>query len=157
MSAPDSSESWIDPIFAAVISDVQASGYFRKVNKHEPKRPPTMGLTAAVWLQRMFGVGLISGLNSTSGVLVFNVRIYSNAMTEPQDEIDPRMTRAAANIMRRWHDDYDFEGVIRNVDLLGITQVQLDCNAGYLEIDRKIFRIYDITLPCIVNDIWTQG
>lgn len=159
MTAPTSSEEWIDDILDAVVSDVKLSGYFRTVSEGEPKRAPGQGLTAAVWMQRMFGVGVLSGLNTTSGVLVFNVRIYSNMLAEPQDEIDRKMTRAASNVMRRWHDDFDFEmpTLIRNVDLLGITQVQLDCNAGYLEIDRKMFRIYDITLPVIVNDIWTQG
>lgn len=153
----DSSESWIDPIFDAVISDVQASGYFRKVNKHEPKRPPAQGLTAAVWVDAMRPVGQLSGLVASSALLVFNVRIYSNMMEKPEDDIDPRMLKAAANIMRRYHDDFDFGGLIRNVDLLGITGTQLTCVAGYLEIAQKMYRIYDITVPCIVNDVWVQG
>lgn len=162
MSAPDSSEAWIDPIWDAIISDVQRVGHFSSINKSsEPKRAPATqgGLTAAVWMQNMKGVGAISGLKATSGVLVFNVRIYSNMLIEPQDEIDPRMLRAASRLMREWHEEYDFDldPLVRNVDVLGMTGIQLDCNAGYLEMDRKNYRIYDITLPVIVNDIWPQG
>lgn len=159
MSAPDSSEAWIDPIFDAVVSDVQATAYFRQVLPYEPKRAPTEGLTAAAWVQAMQPLGMLSGLTVSSGLLTFIVRIYSNMLQEPQDHIDPNMLRAASAIMRRYHDDYDFDlhPLVRNVDLLGMSGTQLSCVAGYLEVDRKMYRIYDITVPVIVNDMWTQA
>jgi hypothetical protein len=159
MSAPTSSEAWIDEIFNAVVSDVQALAYFRKVLPYEPKRATTEGLTAAVWVQSMQPVGMLSGMSSTSGLLVFLVRIYSNMLQEPQDHIDPNMLRAASALMRRYHDDFDFDlhPLVRNVDLLGMSGTSLGCVAGYLEVDRKMYRIYDITVPVIVNDMWTQS
>jgi hypothetical protein len=59
--------------------------------------------------------------------------------------------------MRRWHDNFDFGGVIRNVDLLGITGRQLRYDAGYFEDETAKYRVVDITIPCIVNDIWPQN
>jgi hypothetical protein len=154
MTSPD--EAWLEPIFDAVVSDAQASGYFDRVNKHEPKRKPGKGLTAAVWVQGISPIAAASGLNSTSARVLFMLRIYSNMLKEPQDMIDPELMRAASNLMRRYHDDFDFAGAIRNVDLLGQFGIALEATAGYLEQDNTMFRIMDITIPCIVNDVWPQ-
>jgi len=156
MTTPDGTESWIDDIFDAVVSDAQMSGYFEKVNQHEPKRAPRTGMTAAIWVQSLVPIGQISGLAATSGRLVFNLRIYQNALSEPSDAIDPRVTKAVSNLMRRYHDDFDFGGTIRNVDLLGAYGVALNAQAGYLEVDGRLHRIMDMTIPCLVNDIWPQ-
>lgn len=156
MSTPTASEAWLDPIFDAVVSDAQASGYFDKVNLHEPKRKPGTRLTAAVWVQSIDPIALASGLDSTSARIVFMLRIYSNMLKEPQDMIDPQVTKATSNLIRRYHDDFDFGGAIRNVDLMGTFGVSLAAQAGYLEIDTTMYRIMDIRIPCIVNDVWPQ-
>jgi hypothetical protein len=150
------SEEWTDDIVDAIVSDAQMSGYFDKVNTHEPKRAPGSGLTAAVWLEAIDPISLNSGLASTSARLVFKLRIYQSMLMEPQDLIDPRLTKAVANLMRRYHDDFDFAGTIRNVDLLGAFGVSLSAVTGYLDIDGKMFRVADITIPCLVNDVWPQ-
>jgi hypothetical protein len=156
MTAPSGNEEWIDPIFDAVVSDVQRSGYFDKVNTHEPKRAPRSGLTAAIWVASMEPIGAISGLASTTGRVVFTLRMYQGMLLEPQDLIDPMMMKAMSNLMRRYHDDFDFESTIRNIDLLGAFGVALAAQSGYLEIDGAVFRIMDMTIPCLVNDVWPQ-
>lgn len=157
MSSPNVAEEWIDPIFDAVVSDIQRSGYFDKVNEYEPKRSPRgLRLTAAVWLQAIDPVPLASGLASTSARLLFICRVFQNMLKEPQDLIDRDMTRAVSNLMRRYHDDFDFEGLIRNVDLLGQFGIPLSSEAGYIEQDKVMFRVQDIRIPCIVNDVWPQ-
>lgn len=150
------SEEWLDDILDAVISDAQRSGYFDKVNGHEPKRKPGSQLSAAVWVQSIDPIPLASGLASTSARIVFMLRIYSNMLKEPQDAIDPEVMKAVSNLMRRYHDDFDFAGAIRNVDLLGSYGVALAAQAGYLEVDGTNFRIMDLTIPCLVNDVWPQ-
>lgn len=156
MSTPDGSEEWLDPIFDAVVSDAQASGYFAKVNLHEPKRKPGTRLTAAIWVQSIEPIALASGLNSTSARVLFMLRMYSNMIQEPQDMIDPQLLKACSNMMRRYHGDFDFGGVIRNVDLLGHFGIALTAQAGYLEQDNGMFRVMDMNIPCIVNDVWPQ-
>ena len=156
MTSPDASESWIDPIFDAVVSDAQISGYFDRVNTHEPKSKPGKGLTSAIWVQEISPLPQASGLSITSGRILFINRCFSNMLKEPQDAIDPELTRAVSNLVRRYHDDFDFGGIIRNVDCLGQFGVSLSAVAGYEEIDGTMFRIMDISIPCIVNDIWAQ-
>lgn len=151
-----SNEEWLDDIFDAVVSDVQRSGHFDRVNMHEPKRGPRTGLTSAIWVASVEPIALASGLNSTSARIVFTLRMYQSMLKEPQDMIDPMMTKAVSNLMRRYHDDFDFEGIIRNIDLLGQFGVSLSAISGYLEIDNKVYRIMDMTIPCIVNDVWPQ-
>lgn len=156
---PDISESWIDPIFDAVISDIQASGYFQKVNQHEPKRAPGTEMTASVWFLSLAPIPSGSGLANTSARLAFNVRLHQNMLLEPQDLIDPNMMRACANLMRRWHDDFDFslDPMVRNVDVLGAYGQPMSAQSGYVEQDKKEFRIIDIELPIIINDVWPQN
>lgn len=152
MTTPDGSESWIDPIFDAVVSNIQRTGYFDKVNTHEPKRKPGSRLTAAVWVQSIVPT-VLSGVASTSAVLTFIIRIYQNFQTKPEDMIDPSMLRAGCNVIRQFHDDFDFDlpDLIRNVDLL-----RIGLNAGYVEQDNTMFRVMDITMPIIINDVWAQ-
>lgn len=149
-------EEWLDDILDAVVSDAQRSGYFEKVNTHEPKKAPRTGLTAAIWVQAIEPIALASGLASTSARITFTLRVYQNMLMEPQDMIDPRMMKAVSNLIRRYHDDFDFAGAIRNVDLLGQFGIALSAQSGYLEVDNQMFRIMDITIPCIVNDVWVQ-
>ena len=158
MSQPDGSEEWLDDILDAVVSDVQRSGYFDQVNEHEPRKKPGHGLTAAVWAESIRAVALTSGLASTSASVVFFIRLYKRLSQEDQvDPIDRNMMKAASNLLRRYHDDFDFGGVIRNVDILGgVTGQPIGAQAGYLEQDGAMYRVMTITLPCIVNDVWPQ-
>lgn len=155
---PDVSESWIDPIFDAVVSDIQMSGYFDRIQTHEPKSKPNTGLTAAVWFLSLDPLPTGSGLANTSARLAFNVRLYQNMLYEPQDMIDPNLARAAANLIRRWHDNFDFDldPMVRNVDCLGAYGGPLKAISGYGDQDGTIFRLIDIEVPIIVNDVWPQ-
>jgi hypothetical protein len=155
MTTPGPDEQWIDDILDCVVSDVQRTGHFRLVNTHELKRAPR-GMSASVWCQAIDPIGQMSGLASTSGRLTFIVRMYIPMLQEPQDHIDPIMMKATSNIMRRYHDDFDFGGVIRNIDLLGQFGIALAATAGYLLIGKTWNRTMDITVPCLVNDIWPQ-
>jgi hypothetical protein len=154
------SESWIDPIFDAVVSEIQSSGYFARVNQHEPKRKPGIArLTAAVWVQAIEPIGEISGLAISSGRLLFIIRLYANMLKEPQDQIDPDLLRACSNLMRRFHDDFDFglPDIIRNVDVFGAHGEKLRALSGYVEQDKTQFRVMDIWLPLLIHDIWPQS
>ncbi len=157
MTTPDESEAWIDPIFDAVVSDVQASGWFDQVNQHEPKAKPGMGMTAAVWVQSIGPVPAGSGLSQTTARIQFMCRLYSSMLMEPQDMIDPNMLKAVSNLVRRYHDDFDFGGIIRNVDLFGNFGEALGAEFGYVEQDRALYRACTLTIPCIVNDVWPQS
>lgn len=153
------SDEDVDDIFSAVVSHAAASGYFERVNQHEPKNAPGNGLTCAIWLQDVSPVGAISGLNSTSGRLLFSVRVYGNMIQEPQDEIDPNVMKAVVHLLGLYSGDFSLDGLIKNVDLLGAHGIPMRAQAGYQSIGRdraNLYRIMTITLPLIVNDLWEQ-
>src|SRR5688572_20263375 len=113
-------------------SHAAASGHFERVGRHEPKNPPDGNLTAAMWIQGV--TPFRSGLASTSVVLTFMLRIYAGMLTEPQDEIDPRVFDAAADLFERFTGDFTLGGEVRNVDLLGEAGTPLSGAAGYLNL-----------------------
>jgi hypothetical protein len=146
----------VDDILSAVTSHALASGYFDRVNTHEPKAAPGNGLTVAVWSQRVGAARGASGLNSTTALVVLNLRIFQNMLSEPQDAIDPNLMKALDALMAAYSGDFSLGGTVRNVDLLGQFGPELSAEAGYVDIDRKLFRVVTITLPLIVNDLWSQ-
>lgn len=144
-------------ILDAVITHALTSGYFERINGHEPKSAPGKGLTAAVWADRIGPVAPASGLAATSARLVLNVRLYSPMLQEPQDAIDPTLVAAADALMAAYAGDFTLDGLVRNVDLLGAQGVPLEGQAGYLRADSTLYRVITITLPVIVNDAWSQS
>lgn len=158
-------ESWLVELTANVAADVLSTGYFNSVNSLDgpPQRQPVQGLTAAVWPDTLGPVPLNSGLAATSARVVMMVRLYK-ALAEQldyppatTDHIDTAMLLAASALIRRYHDDFDFGGTIRNVDLLGAFGEPLSARTDWLAHGPVVYRITEITVPCIVNDVWTQG
>lgn len=146
----------VDAITDAVVSHALASGHFENVNLHEPKNSPGNGLTCAVWAQTVVPIPAASGLNTTTGRALFNVRIYSNMLKEPQDAIDPEVLKAVDKLFSAYSGDFTLDGLVRNVDLLGTYGVALTAVAGYQTIGQTMYRIMTISLPLIVNDLWGQ-
>ena len=142
----------------AVVSHAMASGRFETVNGHEPlNAPSTGGLTAAVWTDRVMPVGRASGLDSVTAVLVLNVRVYASAVSEPPDAIDPDMVAAVDDLCTAYCGDFTLGGLVKNVDIFGMHGQALDIRAGYLQQDGVPFRVYTISLPAVVNDLWTEA
>lgn len=156
MTVPAANEKWIDEIFAAISNVLKRTGHFSVVNGGPIAGTPGGGITVTLWLQSISPAGMISGLDSSCALLVFVARMHMSMATQPLDAIDPKLTRAASNIIRMMHDDFDFDGSIRNVDLLGEAGQSLACSAGYLEQNDITYRVYDIIIPCLVNDVWPQ-
>lgn len=144
----------IEALVDAVVSHAMLTASFERVNQHEPKNAPGNGLTCAVWMDRVDPAK--SGLNSTSARVAMKVRIYSNMLQEPQDMIDIEAVKAFDLLMKAYNGDFQLDGMIRQVDIMGEYGVPLSAIAGYLEQDSRMFRVLDITLPLIVNDVWTQ-
>jgi len=145
----------VDGIVDAVASHAGASGYFDRVNGHEPKNAPGNGLTAAAWFDTIRPV-LSSGLDSLSALLVLNVRLYTSMLQEPQDAIDPMMLRATGALFTAYAGDFTLGGLVRHVDLLGAEGAPLQAKAGYLNQDNKLYRVITITLPVVANDAWDE-
>jgi hypothetical protein len=148
----------ISNILDGIVSHAMTLGIFEQVNGHEPKSAPaTKGLTAAFWADTIRPVPAASGLAATSVAIVFKGRLYTNMLAEPADMIDPNLLAAADLLLGGYSGDFDLGGTIRNVDLLGSTAgTGLSGQAGYLSQDGRLYRIFDLSIPCIVTDLWTQ-
>jgi len=143
-------------ILAQVESHAMSSGLFETVNLHEPKKKPGNHLTAAVWVQSVAPDPEASGLASTSAVFVFNLRVFTNMLQEPQDAIDPKMLAAVDRMMTLYSGDFTLGGNVMGIDLLGMAGVPLSADAGYITQDGTLYRVMTITLPVLVANAWTQ-
>jgi hypothetical protein len=144
-------------IIDQLTSKCSATGLFASVNGHEPKNAPEKGLTAAVWVDRLIPYPSGSGLTATSVVVTVMVRLYTPMITDPADMIDPTLVAAADTLMGSVSGDFDLGSTVRNVDLLGETGQTLSAQAGYVDVSGTMFRIIDITVPCITDAAWAQG
>lgn len=148
----------ITALITAVADHARTSGKFERVNGHEAKNAPGNGLSAAVWLDRMLPYAARSGLSSTTVVLVLTVRVYTSAFSEPLDAMDPNLLDAGAWLMAAYSGDFELAGALSgNVDLLGASGVALSGRAGYQTIDSKVYRVWTIDVPFIVNDAFDQA
>jgi hypothetical protein len=144
-------------LFTAMQDHALQSGMFEKVNGHEPKRAPGNGLTAAVWSQTIGPLPRGSGLAQTTGLLTFYLRIFQNMLREPQDSIDPAVLGAVDYMMAAYSADFTLGGLVKSVDLVGHSGTVLSAQAGYVNQDNKLFRVMTITVPLVINDIWSQS
>ncbi len=141
-----------------VISHALASGYFEWVSGHEPKNKPPNGLSAAVLLGDTDPIPEASGLATVTLRQEFILRIHINMLTEPQDDIDTRHVGAAVSAMLgAVIGDFTLGGNVREVDILGAHGQRIRGRPGYQNISGTMFRIYDLFIPCVVNDAFTQA
>lgn len=143
-------------LMSNVTSHAAALGIFRSVNSHEPKTAPGNGLRYAVWVQNIEPIGQASGLSATSGVVTLMGRIYGNMLQKPEDDVDPRILTAAVTLIGAYSGDFDFGSTVRNLDLLGMYGQKLGAQAGYATIGQATFRIMDVFIPVVINDLWEQ-
>jgi hypothetical protein len=148
----------INLVLDKVVSYALASGRFDSVNQHEPKNAPGSGTYCSIWVQSITPARL-SGLAATSGVLVLSVRAYTSFVQQPFDMIDPNIMAAITDFMGALSGDFEFgqQANVRNVDLLGANGVKMQANAGYVEIDRQVFRVMTLTVPIVINDMFNQS
>ena len=146
----------VNALISGVVSIAMETGAFRSVNSHEPKSAPGSGLRCAIWVQDVEPIAEASGLASTSGYVILNARIYGNLLQKPEDDIDPRLTAAGPVLIGAYSGEFTLGGLVRNIDLLGEYGQKLGGRMGYLDIASTVYRIFTITVPCVVNDMWTQ-
>lgn len=149
----------VNQIFDQVVSYCLSIGRFDSVNQHEPKSAPGTGMTFSVWIDQMFPIEA-SGLASTTGVVVLQGRVYKSFSSQPYDMIDQDVLSSVCTILGAFSGDFEFGEVanVRMVDLLGAYIPKgLSARAGYVEIDRQIYRVMTIQIPVVVNDMFAQA
>lgn len=143
-------------VFDRVVSHAQSLGMFESVNSHEAKSAPGNGLHCDVVADRLTPARGGSGQAATTGLLVLLVRVMTSMLAEPQDDIDPGILTACDALLGEYSGDFTLGGTVERVDLLGQFGQPLELRAGYIDIDNKKFRVMEITLPLVIDDIWSQ-
>jgi hypothetical protein len=142
-------------LFDKLVSHAQSLGIFQRVLGHEPKSAPQNGLWCAIWVQEIRPVKS-SGMGATSGVVELKARVGKSFIAKPEDGIDPAILSAIATLMAEYTGNFTLGGTVRAVDLLGMEGTAMSAVAGYLSIDGKVFRVMEVTLPVIINDLWAM-
>lgn len=147
----------ISAVLEKLVAYNLASARVDQVNTHEPKNAPGNQITCAIWVQSVKPIRA-SGLAATSGVVLYDARFYQNFKSQPFDMIDPNLQAAATDFMGSMTGDFNLGGTgdTRHIDLLGAYGATLSMQAGYVEIDRGIFRIMTVAVPIVINDMFTQ-
>ena len=144
----------VDDILSKLRSLLKAMAIFKAVDTVEPKGAPGTGLTVAVYLHTIAPAVEASGLSSISGVYVYNIRIYTNMLQEPTEDIDTILAKAVDKVFVALGADFDLGTKVKNIDIFGEHGTALIAKAGYVEVAHVMYRIVDITLPLVVNDTW---
>lgn len=146
----------INNILDTVVSHALASGYFQTFNEFESKQSGTNGITGSVWVERITPIRS-SGLAGTSVRLELQMRMYSSTYTEPYDDIDSNLTQAVDAYFTQLIGDFELGGEARHVDIFGAYGRPLEVDVGWINMDGKEFRVFQVRLPIIINDVWAQS
>jgi len=139
----------------AVASVALATGCFDTVNTHEPKAPPGTGMTCSIWTSDIRPVGS-SGLNAVSGLIELTMRIQTPALQEPADQIDPSVMQTVGTLMAAFGAGFTLGAIVREVDLIGQHSQGQRAKPGYVDQNGTVYRVFDVMLPLIVNDLYPE-
>lgn len=137
-----------------MISHAATLGVFDEVLGHEPKSS-LAGLWCGFWIVSA-GPVRSSGLASVSAQVTIMARVAKSMLSEPQDSIDDDVFGAADQLMAAYSGAFTLGGLVRQVDLFGSQTPGLALTTGYVNQDGKVYRVADITVPMLVNDVWTE-
>lgn len=142
----------------AVASYAMQTGEFENpVPTHEPKSRPGQGITCSVWVASIAPIPGASGLNSVTGLIEMTLRPQTPFLQQPADQIDPTLMRAVGALMTLFAGGFTLGNIVRNVDLLGMHSQGLRAQSGYVTQDSTIYRVMDVVLPLIVNDLFAEA
>jgi hypothetical protein len=149
-------------LYTALGDIAKQSNLFDRVDDHESRNPPGRGLTALVLMGGFEPVGRGSGLQSTTGRLEFTVRIAGPRMAAPDGKTDQAVLYAAAFLMAAFNADLDLDevvpdGLVRCVDVLGMYGSALRMQPGWITDSEGQYRVAELTVPLILNDVFPQG
>ncbi len=138
-----------------VMTKAIRSGRFDAHTFHEPKAAPGKGLTASLWIQDYRAAS--SGLSATSMRLLVQLRLFVPMLKEPQDDIDRELMGGVDAVFNEIIGDFAGLTGARYVDVHGADGEALSASLGYLQQDSKVFRIADILIPIVLNDVYTEA
>jgi hypothetical protein len=147
----------IGALYAQIVSAAEKLAGFETVIQHEPKAAPVSVPALAVWFSGFGPARGMSGLAATSARVEFKARAYLNAMSKPEGTTDPKLIALASQLIGAFSAGFTLGGNVMAVDLLGAWGNPLQAAAGYVSHDGHEFRVAELVIPVVIDDIWTQG
>lgn len=150
-------EATANALFSALTSTAKQVNLFAAVDEHEPWNAPAAGLYCSVIMGPLRPDGSKSGLNKTSGVIEFTVRVWAHAVQRPADKTDPKVLAAVVTLMTAYSLDLDFgdfglAGTVRNIDLMSMSAAP-----AWVDFGGAMYRVEDIQMPIVINDMFAQA
>ena len=136
-------------LFSQLTSHAKDLKVFDRVNSHDPDSTPGKGLSCSITLGPIAADPAASGLSAVSGEITFLIRIWSSLMQKPLDAVDPAVLGAVMVLLGEYSGHFTLGGTVRDVNVLA-----LKAQPAYLNHEGKEFRVIEITLPIIVNDLF---
>ena len=144
-------------VLAGIESVLQAVGGIEQVVTSQSTNPPTDGIGAQVWAGPIKPVGVRSGLASVSVLTVTNIRLTMPLATQPPESIDPALLTTLSDVMNALAGGFTLDGEVAQVDLLGQYGVPMDGIPGYVDYAGVGYRCITLTVPAVLDDIWTEA
>lgn len=142
----------VNALYAALESHALKLGIFQRVDTHEPENAPGNGLSCTIHLGPIAADGSMSGLGSVSGTITFLVMVWSSMLQKPLEGIDPAVLTAVSTLLSEYSSSFTLGGTVRNIDLLA-----LRAEPAFIEQEGKQFRVEQITLRIVINDLWEMS
>lgn len=146
-----------DALFDAAQSAAQKLGVFETVVLHEPKAAPQSLPALALWLGPVTPLGAASGLSATAVRVSLRGRIYVSDLQKPEDKIDGKLLGLTSALLGAFSGGFTLGGQVMEIDLLGMYGESMSGTPGYLNHDDKFFRVQELTLPLIIDNLWEQS
>jgi len=154
----DFTEAEFKELFSKLTSHAKSLGIFDRVEFREPINKPIGGIALALWLNDYQPVPAGSGLAATSMVLDVRATVFCPLGTGKRTaaEIEALVLYAVHRYMKVLSSDFELDRMVRNIDLLGQTGNRMHADFGHLPYEDTWYRIGEITLPLIINDVYEQ-
>lgn len=145
-----------DAILGRLASIAAATGLFvgGGVKRYEPRGQPANGLTVSLISGPKRPIRS-SGLNSASLRWQVDGMIYLPMKVDPPDDIDVRLTMAAAGYLQALCAQFTLGGLVRCIDVFGSDGEELNATPGYIEENGKTYRVERLMIPLLINQKWT--
>lgn len=153
----------VQALIDAVRDLALSTSLFTVINGHEPATPIPDGLDAAVWLQYIGPSKNFSGLSKTAAAVTLWMRIYSKSLSNTAtpadlDAIDPAIGDATSQMIGLLTGGFTLGALVFSIDVLGMDNAApLSAKAGNIDVSGTVYRIMDITIPLIIDAVWTQA
>jgi len=146
----------------ALKSQASQLGIFRdRVLGHEPKSSPGNGVTCAIWLGPIVPISNLSGLSASAGRATWTARIYvpwEAQSGEDEDKVETTLMHATLELIAAYSAHFTLGSEIFAIDLLGAYGEALTAaNVGYIEVGGKHYRAAELTIPVLIDNLYTQA